>query len=142
MLHSSCPHGYDFPLGTKSSRVWDHFGRGWRLCQCVWESLRAFQLHRSVSFSLQGLARGKKSNSSLQPFQTCTDADLQRHQPDCTAFQINSLLCWGRISCSVLLGACSGSWSDVTVYTAMCTRRNISFHGLSAHSGNLHGPRT
>lgn len=63
-----------------------------RLCECVWESLRAFQLHRSVSFSLQGLARGKKSNSSLQPFQTCTDTDLQRHQPDCTVFQINSLL--------------------------------------------------
>lgn len=31
--------------------------------------------------------------------------------------------------------------SVVMVYTVMCNHWNISFHGLSAHSGNLHGPR-
>ncbi len=51
------------------------------------------------------------------------------------------LLCWGHIPLSVFLGVCSGSWSEVMVYTAMCNHWNISFHGLSAHSGNLHGPR-
>lgn len=49
------------------------------------------------------------------------------------------LLCWGHIPLSVLLGVCSGSWSEVMVYTAMCNHWNISFHGLSAHSGDLHG---
>lgn len=51
------------------------------------------------------------------------------------------LLCWGHIPLSVFLGVCSGSWCKVMVYTAMCNHWNISFHGLSAHSGNLHGPR-
>lgn len=51
------------------------------------------------------------------------------------------LLYWGHIPLSVFLGVCSGSWSEVMVYTAMCNHWNISFHGLSAHSGNLHGPR-
>lgn len=51
------------------------------------------------------------------------------------------LLCWGHIPLSVFLGVCSGSWSEVMVYTAMCNHWNISFHGLSAHCGNLHGPR-
>lgn len=48
------------------------------------------------------------------------------------------LLCWGHIPSSVFLGVCSGSWSGVMVYTAMCNHWNISFHGLSGHSGNLH----
>lgn len=37
---------------------------------------------------------------------------------------------------------CSASRSHVTVYTAMCAHQNISFHGLSGRSGNLHGRRT
>lgn len=52
------------------------------------------------------------------------------------------LLRWGHIPWSVFLCVCSSSWSEVTVYAAMCTHWNISFHGLSAHSGNLHGPWT
>lgn len=51
------------------------------------------------------------------------------------------LLCWGHVPLSVFLGVCSGSRSEVMVYTAMCNHWNISFHGLSALSGNLHGPR-
>lgn len=51
------------------------------------------------------------------------------------------LLCWGYVPLSVLLGVCSGSRSELMVYTAMCNHWNISFHGLSALSGNLHGPR-
>lgn len=51
------------------------------------------------------------------------------------------LLCWGHLPLSMFLGVCSGSLSEVMVYTAMCSHRNISFHGLSGHSENLHGPR-
>lgn len=102
------------------------------------ESIKSCQ-HREKYAVFTGLLEWQKS--SLLSFQVCSHSDLKRQRPDRTVFQINFFCAETTSPSCVFLGDWSGSRSGVMVYTVMCNHWNISFHGLSAHSGNLHGPR-
>lgn len=92
----------------------------------------------SVQFSVsQDWRRAQKSyliNSFPLPLTRTLRHFERRH-----SISDQSLLCRGHVlRCVPRALFC---WREVALYTSVCTRWNISFHGLSPHSGTLPGPQ-